>query len=53
MLNLNVLLEWLGTFLRASPKRMTLASVKYGARVELVGCEPPLESGAGKRRVPS
>lgn len=53
MLNLNVLLEWFGTFLRANPERMTLAFVRHGARVELEGCEPPLESDAGKRRVPS
>lgn len=53
MLNLNVLLEWFGTFLRASPERMTLAFVKYGAQVKLEGREPPLESGAGKHRVPS
>jgi hypothetical protein len=50
MLNLNVLLEWFGTFLRASPKRMTFAAVKYRARVKLVGCKPLLGSGAGKRR---
>lgn len=50
MLNLNVLLEWFGTFLRARPKRISLASVKYRARVKLVGCEPLLGSGAGKCR---